>query len=154
MANSPATVSVDRRIQCRIAGRSLVVTAFVAMALLLPVARADDGTRKGVSASVAGAQESASTCADGQNAGAEEGTNEKKKKPNLLRAWINLSENWLSPVATTSGRLKQEFRYDIWDQPASGNRNYQLGRNKGLELITSSRTQILIGVPAHAGDAE
>jgi hypothetical protein len=52
-------------------------------------------------------------------------------------------------VATTSGRLKQEFRYDIWDQPASGNRNYQLGGNKGLELITSSRTQILIGVPAY-----
>lgn len=33
------------------------------------------------------------------------------------------------------------------DQPASGgNRNYQF-RNKGLEFVTSSRTQILIGVP-------
>ena len=58
--------------------------------------------------------------------------------------------DWLSPLATTSGRLKQEFRYDIWDQPASGgNRNYQFGGNKGLELITSSRTQILIGVPTY-----
>ncbi len=58
--------------------------------------------------------------------------------------------DWLSPLATTSGRLKQEFRYDIWDQPASGgNTNYQFGGNKGLEFITSSRTQILIGVPTY-----
>lgn len=58
--------------------------------------------------------------------------------------------DWLSPLATTSGRLKQEFRYDIWDQPSAlGNRTYQFGGNKGLEFITSSRTQILLGVPTY-----
>jgi hypothetical protein len=59
------------------------------MALLVPGARADDGARKDVSACVAGTQESGGTCADGQNTGAEEESNEKKK-PKFLRAWINL----------------------------------------------------------------
>ena len=58
--------------------------------------------------------------------------------------------DWLSPLATTSGRLKQELRYDIWDQPGSqGNRTYQFGGGKGLEFITSSRTQILAGIPSY-----
>ena len=58
--------------------------------------------------------------------------------------------DWLSPLATTSGRLKQEFRFDTFDQPsANGNRTYQLGGNKGLELITNWRTQILVGLPSY-----
>ena len=62
--------------------------------------------------------------------------------------------DWLSPLATTSGRLKNEFRYDVWDQPAiAGNRIYQLGGNKGLEFITSSRTQLLVGVPTYTIDS-
>src|SRR5262249_52666993 len=50
---------------------------------------------------------------------------------------------------TTSGRLKQEFRYDVWDQPASPGSTFQLGGNKGFEFITSSRTQLLFGVPTY-----
>jgi hypothetical protein len=58
--------------------------------------------------------------------------------------------DWLSPLATTSGRLKQELRYDVFDQPASGgNRLYQFGGNKGLEFITTSRTQLLLGLPPY-----
>jgi len=57
---------------------------------------------------------------------------------------------WLSPLATTSGRLKQEFRFDTFAQPSSGgNRTYQLGGNKGLEFITSPRTQLLLGIPTY-----
>lgn len=82
---------------------------------------------------------------------------EKKKKRDLLHSWIQMAAgtqtrqpDWLSPLATTSGRLKQEFRYDIWDQPStSGNRTYQFGGNKGLEFITTSRTQVLLGVPTY-----
>ena len=80
-----------------------------------------------------------------------------QKKNNVFRWWLRTAEqvqatqpDWLSPLVTTSGRLKQEFRYDIWDQPAAGgNRNYQFGGNKGLEFITSSRTQLLVGVPTY-----
>lgn len=79
--------------------------------------------------------------------------------PRLRRAfdsWLEMAEaaearqpDWLSPLATTSGRIKQELRFDIFDQPVPGvGRNYQFGGNKGLELITSPRTQILLGFPS------
>ena len=80
-----------------------------------------------------------------------------RKKHSLFHSWLYMAAetqanqpDWLSPLATTSGRLKQEFRYDIWDQPsAQGNRTYQFGGGKGLEFITSSRTQILAGIPSY-----
>ena len=82
---------------------------------------------------------------------------ERTKKPGFLRSWLRMAAetqakqpDWLSPLATTSGRLKQELRYDIWDQPSSmGNRTYQFGGNKGLEFIAGSRTQILLGAPTY-----
>ena len=82
---------------------------------------------------------------------------EGKKRRGLFRSWLHMAEetqarqpDWLSPLATTSGRLKQELRYDIWDQPSSqGNRTYQFGGGKGLEFIASPRTQILAGIPSY-----
>ena len=82
---------------------------------------------------------------------------QEKKGPSLLERWLRMADkveetqpDWLSPLATTSGRLKNEFRYDFYDQPApGGNRQYQLGGNRGVELITSPRTQILLGVPTY-----
>jgi len=142
----------------------VVTAAFAVLAMLVPSARPDDGPRNGESTcedrGKNGTDESPVACQDSQNNGAAQVSIEKEKgkKLNFFRAWLRLADqvqatqpDWLSPLATTSGRLKQEFRYDIWDQPASGgNRSYQFGGNKGLELITSSRTQILIGVPAYA----
>ena len=143
--------------------RGVVTVAFAVMAVLVPSARPEDGPKKGESTCVdrgkSGTDESPVACHDGQNDGPAQVSieEEKGKERNFFRAWLNLADqvqatqpDWLSPLATTSGRLKQEFRYDIWDQPASGgNRNYQFGGNKGLEVITSSRTQILIGVPTY-----
>ena len=82
---------------------------------------------------------------------------EGTKKRGLLGSWFRMGEkvqatqpDWLSPLATTSGRLKQEFRFDTFDQPsANGNRTYQLGGSKGLEFITSPWTQLLLGVPTY-----
>src|SRR5207247_10681776 len=136
--------------------------AFAVTAVLGPGARPDDGAAEGESTCVdhgtGGRSESSGGCRNSQNNGAVQVSIEKEKgkKRNLFRAWLDLAEQvqatqpaWLSPLATTSGRLKQEFRYDIWDQPASsgGNRSYQFGGNKGLEFIASSRTEILMGVP-------
>jgi hypothetical protein len=95
--------------------------------------------------------------ADTQNLKQDSQHPEGKKKPNLFRLWLDMADqvqttqpDWLSPLATTSGRLKQEFRYDIWEQPSAGGaRTYQFGGNKGLEFITSSRTQLLLGVPTY-----
>ena len=75
----------------------------------------------------------------------------------LWHSWLRMAAeaeasqpDWLSPLATTSGRLKQELRYDVFDQPSpNGNRTYQLGGGKGLEFIASPRTQLLVGVPSY-----
>jgi hypothetical protein len=141
----------------------VVTMAFAAMAVLVPSATPNDSPKKGESTCVddgkGGTDDIGGGCQDSQNNGAAQESIEKEKgkKRNLFRAWLDLGEqvqatqpDWLSPLATTSGRLKQEFRYDIWDQPAGGgNRSYQFGGSKGLEFITSSRTQILIGVPTY-----
>jgi len=82
---------------------------------------------------------------------------EAKKGPSLLDRWLRMTDqveetqpDWLSPLATTSGRLKNEIRYDVYDQPTTGgNRQFQLGGNRGVELITSPRTQVLLGVPTY-----
>lgn len=139
----------------------IAATVALAMTIVVPSARPDDDPKKEESTCVnqekSGADERPRGCQESRNEGAVQVSIEKEKKRNLFRAWLDLGAHaqatqpdWLSPLATTSGRLKQEFRYDIWDQPASGgNRSYQFGGNKGLEFIISSRTQILIGVPTY-----
>jgi hypothetical protein len=75
----------------------------------------------------------------------------------VFRSWSRMANDtqakqpdWLSPIATTSGRLKQEFRYDVWRQTSpSGEAVYTLGGGKGLELIVAPRVQILIGIPSY-----
>jgi len=128
------------------------------MMLLGPNARADDRHTESTTAQ-ATRIEADRDCGRTDPQSSKRGSPQDRgtRKRNLFRSWLHMAEkaqanqpDWLSPLATTSGRLKNEFRYDIWDQPASGgNRSYQFGGNKGLEFITSSRTQILIGVPTY-----
>jgi len=59
--------------------------------------------------------------------------------------------HWITPLATTTPRLEQEFRYDIvWQQPQS-NAPYvrNLGNGKGLELIPFDRVEVIAGVPPY-----
>jgi hypothetical protein len=141
----------------------LFATLFLAIAAMAPNAKADglhdklgqvctELTAKGADARLL-------DCQDHQDNGAAQDstTGEATAKPSLIAAWLALGErvqaeqpDWLSPLATTSGRLKNEFRYDVWDQPSTGGNNtWQFGGNKGLEFITSSRTQLLIGIPTY-----
>lgn len=84
--------------------------------------------------------------------------------PGLLGKWFGMATRvqteqpgWLSPLATTSGRIKQEFRYDVFRQPAApGATDYNFGGGKGLEFIVAPRLQLLVGPPpyvAHMGSA-
>ena len=153
---------MHREIKCGIT-RALVTVAFAVMAMVVPSGRPNDGPSKTESACTdhgqTGTLESSVRCEDGPKNGPlpVSTEKEKRKKQSFFRAWFALADrvqatqpDWLSPLATTSGRLKQEFRYDIWDQPATGgNRLYQFGGNKGLEFITSSRTQLLVGLPTY-----
>src|SRR5512141_663003 len=57
---------------------------------------------------------------------------------------------WVTPLATTTPRLEQEFRYDIVWQELGGGRNVtNFGNSKGLELIPFDRTEIILGVPPY-----
>ena len=58
--------------------------------------------------------------------------------------------DWLSPLATTSGRIKEEFRYDLWRQSTpTGSTLSTFGRQKGLEMIVAPRVQLLLGIPSY-----
>lgn len=82
-----------------------------------------------------------------------------KMRHNLYRSWRRMADreeasepNWLSPLATTSGRIKNEFRYDIWNQTApTGGTISTFGGGKGLEFIAAPRVQLLLGVPSYIG---
>ena len=59
--------------------------------------------------------------------------------------------HWLTPIATTTPRLEQEFRYDVnWALAKPGGAYTETyGNTKGLELIPTEKTEIIIAVPAY-----
>lgn len=133
----------------RAAGLALAVT----LAATTTKAREDCGTPKSPETPTS----VDCTALQGDESAQNSATPQEKKGSSLLERWLRMTDkveetqpDWLSPLATTSGRLKNEFRYDAYDQPAAGgNRQYQLGGNRGVELITTPRTQILLGVPTY-----
>jgi len=56
--------------------------------------------------------------------------------------------HWITPLATTTPRLDQEFHYDVSWQQAKPGTNYtvNVGNSKGLELIPFEKIQINAGV--------
>ena len=79
-----------------------------------------------------------------------------KKKKSLYDSWREMTDreeasepNWLSPLATTSGRIKDEIRYDMWDQTQPAGSTISFGGGKGLEFIVAPRVQLLLGVPSY-----
>jgi len=135
--------------------------AFLVTVLSATAVRAGDSCAKSLESSSARLEETAAgkdcSSAQGDESAQNSSAGGEKKGPSLLGRWLLMTDrveetqpDWLSPLATTSGRLKNEIRYDAYDQPAAGgNRQFQLGGNRGVELITSSRTQILLGVPTY-----
>lgn len=75
----------------------------------------------------------------------------------FIAQWLATSDaakesqpHWMTPVVTVTPRLEQEFRYDQSWQSRSGSidlTNY--GGGKGLELIPTEETEIIVGVPAY-----
>jgi hypothetical protein len=80
------------------------------------------------------------------------------QKHSLYRSWRRMMEqaeasqpDWLSPLATSSGRIKDEFRYDMWRQSTlTGNTISTFGGDKGLEFIAAPHMQVLLGVPSYS----
>ncbi|HLJ65033.1 MAG TPA: hypothetical protein VKT70_13050 [Stellaceae bacterium] len=62
----------------------------------------------------------------------------------------DMQPHWMTPVVTVTPRLEQEVRYDQFDEALPHGKtlmNYDGG--KGLELITSEATELIIGVPPY-----
>jgi hypothetical protein len=58
--------------------------------------------------------------------------------------------HWITPLATTTPRLEQEFRYDIQTQPHnSGVVTDNYGVSKGLEIIPAKNFEVILAVPPY-----
>lgn len=57
--------------------------------------------------------------------------------------------HWITPLFTTTPRLEEEFRSDITWTPTPIGNNLNYGGGKGLELIPTEHTEIILGVPPY-----
>lgn len=58
--------------------------------------------------------------------------------------------HWITPIATTTPRLEQEFRYDIqWQTHNSGVTTDNFGVSKGLEIIPAKNVEVILGLPPY-----
>lgn len=55
--------------------------------------------------------------------------------------------HWMTPLATVTPRLEQEFRFDVLHQVTPTGDVANVDGGKGLELIPSRRTELLINLP-------
>jgi hypothetical protein len=56
--------------------------------------------------------------------------------------------HWITPVATTTPRLEQEFRYDIfWQTNNAGITTENYGGAKGLEIIPQEHVEVILVTP-------
>ena len=68
-----------------------------------------------------------------------------------LQAQVN-QPNWLTPVVTSTARLKQEIRYDIsWQRNPDGTTAENYGGSKGFTTIPVDRVEISLNFPPYMG---
>jgi hypothetical protein len=58
--------------------------------------------------------------------------------------------HWVTPLATTTPRLEEEYRYDqLWQENAKGITTHNYDGGKGLELIPFEKVEIIFNVPPY-----
>ncbi len=57
--------------------------------------------------------------------------------------------HWVTPVVTVTPRLEQELRYDFLHQELPAGNVTNIGGGKGLELIPTHNTELIINVPPY-----
>lgn len=58
--------------------------------------------------------------------------------------------HWITPVATVTPRLEQEFRFDVgFQQAGNGAHLDNYGMGKGLELIPTTSNEIILNLPPY-----
>jgi len=74
-----------------------------------------------------------------------------------LHSWLDMvsstqarQPHWITPLATVTPRLEQEFRYDIhWLPKADGTVTENYGATKGLEFIPQRNVEIILNIPPY-----
>ncbi len=58
--------------------------------------------------------------------------------------------NWVAPIVTATPRLEEQVREDfIWQKGLNGRYLTNYGAQKGLELIPTENTEVIIGIPTY-----
>jgi Putative MetA-pathway of phenol degradation len=57
--------------------------------------------------------------------------------------------HWITPMFTTTPRLEEEFRYDFGTQHTASGDVTNIGGGKGLELIPTEHTEIIVSPPPY-----
>jgi len=58
--------------------------------------------------------------------------------------------HWITPIATTTPRLEEEFRYDqLWQVNSAGVTTNNYDGGKGLELIPLERVEVIFNLPPY-----
>ncbi len=58
--------------------------------------------------------------------------------------------HWVTPLATTTPRLEEEYRYDqLWQENAKGVTTNNYDGGKGLELILFEKVEVIFNVPPY-----
>jgi len=62
----------------------------------------------------------------------------------------NEQPHWVTPIATTTPRLEEEYRYDqLWQTNAAGVTTNNYDGGKGLELIPFEKVEVIFNVPPY-----
>jgi hypothetical protein len=62
----------------------------------------------------------------------------------------NEQPHWVTPLATTTPRLEEEFRYDqLWQENAEGVTTDNYDGGKGLELIPFEKVEVIFNLPPY-----
>lgn len=58
--------------------------------------------------------------------------------------------HWITPMATVTPRLEEEYRYDqMWEKMPAGKELDSYGAGKGVELIPAEHIELILGIPAY-----
>jgi hypothetical protein len=78
------------------------------------------------------------------------------QEESFLSEWLQQSSRaaatqpqWIAPMFTVTGRLLQQFRYDIGWQTQGNATTTNYGTGRGLELIPAKHTEVLISAPPY-----
>src|SRR5919109_515960 len=62
----------------------------------------------------------------------------------------NEQPHWVTPIATTTPRLEEEYRYDqLWQMNARGITTDNYDGGKGLELIPFEKVELIFNAPPY-----